>query len=482
MSVAVKRLNIPPASPESSSGDREFLNELQVLSNLRQSVFVVSLLGYCFEGHRHRLIVYEYMSNGSLQELFFGLRRPVLDWRRRFQIIQDLVKALTFLHLRDSPIIHGDIKPSNVLLDHDFRAKLSDFGLSRLKSEDTTLHIRPSSSSSGLNHERKGRRMGKESAVSPCDDELDCIEKNKDLHPSCPVDDGRAWRWNEDKRSGGSSRDCAREWIGGQIFPRKIPSLDEVYGSSHEFRSQRFEDDETNFTDPGLSANECSKGGRKMREWWKEEYFDEINNKGKDYKSLKCFKTSNSSNLDDSSWKKKKKKKKKSRTASHEMSGGDLFSEELSRTRSMRGTVCYMAPENSGCGNLTEKADIYNFGVLVLVIISGRRPLHVLESPMAFGRGNLISWCRKLAQRGSVLDIVDENLKGSYDRDEVRLCIDIALLCLQRVPDLRPDSCDIVRVLEGQEELGEVPLEASPPPSATKFISEQTKMGGFSGL
>ncbi|KAH0451011.1 hypothetical protein IEQ34_021703 [Dendrobium chrysotoxum] len=461
-------------------------------------------------------MVYEYMSNGSLQELLFGPLRPPIDWSRRFQIILDIAKALTFLHLSDPPIIHGDIKPSNVLLGQDFQVKISDFGLSRLKTEtaasaeaaaelfsqelssgspqvDFTLPFRPSfssfcssssSSSSCLNHEKNVRPKGKESAVSPCYEEFGCVENNSLFHRSSPLNEGRDWGWKKDDRSELSSRDYVREWIGSQIFSEKNPDLDEVQKSSLEFRNLRFEEgslDETRISDSGLDSNGCNKRERKIREWWKEEYFEEISKKGKGDNGLKCFRTSNNCHRDNSSsssyngyknhrgdgelnanvnftngWKKKKqknkKRKKKSRPVSNEMSSGDLFCKELSRTRSMRGTVCYIAPECSGCGNLTEKADIYNFGVLILVIISGRRPLHVLESPMKLDSANLISWCRKLAQTGNVLDIVDENLKESYNKDQVSLCINLALLCLQRIPDLRPDSWDIVKLLEGEKE------------------------------
>ncbi|PKU63276.1 putative receptor-like protein kinase At1g80870 [Dendrobium catenatum] len=514
-SVAVKRLDLHPASPKLSGGDREFLNELQLLSNLRQSAFVVSLLGFCLEGNHHRLMVYEYMSNGSLQELLFGPLRPPIDWSRRFQIILDIAKALTFLHLSDPPIIHGDIKPSNVLLGQDFQVKISDFGLSRLKTEvaaspaaelfsqelssgspqvDITLPICPSfssfcssSSSSCLNHEKNVRPKGKESAVSPCYEELGCVENNNLFHRSSPLNDGRDSGWKKDDRSELSSRDYVMEWIGSQVFSEKNPDLDEVQKSSLEFRNLGFEAgslDETHISDSGLGSNGCNERERKIREWWKEEYFEEISKKGKGDNGLKCFRTSNNCNKDTSSsssyngyknhigdgelnanvsftdgWKKnKKKRKKKSRPATNEMSSGDLFSKELSSTRSMRGTVCYIAPERSGCGDLTEKADIYNFGVLILVIISGRRPLHVLESPLKLDTANLISWCRKLAQTGNVLDIVDENLKESYNKDQVSFCINLALLCLQRIPDLRPDSWDIVKLLEGEKETSSIPI------------------------
>ncbi|CAI0420476.1 unnamed protein product [Linum tenue] len=228
------------------------------------------------------------MPNKSLQEWLFGegnLGMEVLTWERRFSVIADVARALEFLHTGcDPPVIHGDVKPSNVLLDFDLRAKISDFGLSRVK----------------------GRELS-------------------------------------------------------------------------------------------------------------------------------------------------------------------------STTTSMRGTLCYVAPEYSG----GEKSDIYSFGVLILVIVSGRRPLHVLASPMKLEKANLVSWCRQLAQSGgldNVLELVDERLKGEYDKEQASLCINLALLCLQKMPELRPDIGDIVRILRGEMEVPPLPFEFSPsPPPPSKLFHKSRR-------
>ncbi|URE34725.1 STYKc [Musa troglodytarum] len=144
-----------------------------------------------------------------------------------------------------------------------------------------------------------------------------------------------------------------------------------------------------------------------------------------------------------------------------------LLSRELSSTTSMRGTVCYVAPEcHHGCDQLMEKADMYSFGVLILVIVSGRRPLHVLPSPAKPEKASLVSWCRRLLQAGNLLELVDERLKDAYDKEQASLCINLALLCLQRIPELRPDGGDVVRILKGEMELPAVPCELSPSPPA----------------
>ncbi|KAF2301514.1 hypothetical protein GH714_025363 [Hevea brasiliensis] len=127
------------------------------------------------------------------------------------------------------------------------------------------------------------------------------------------------------------------------------------------------------------------------------------------------------------------------------------------------------APEYGGCGYLMEKADIYSLGVLVLVIVSGRRPLHVLASPMKLEKANLISWCRHLAQAGNILELVDERLKDDYNKEQASMCINLALSCLQKMPELRPDIGEIVKILKGDMDLPSLPFEFSPSPPSKLF-------------
>uniref|UniRef100_A0A2P2NP06 Protein kinase domain-containing protein n=1 Tax=Rhizophora mucronata TaxID=61149 RepID=A0A2P2NP06_RHIMU len=140
----------------------------------------------------------------------------------------------------------------------------------------------------------------------------------------------------------------------------------------------------------------------------------------------------------------------------------------------MRGTLCYVAPEYGGCGYLMEKADIYSLGVLILVIVSGRRPLHVLASPMSLEKANLISWCRHLAQAGNILELVDERLKDEYSKEQASLCINLALACLQKVPEWRPDIGDIVKILKGEMDLPPISFEFSPSPPS-KFLNRSKR-------
>jgi serine/threonine protein kinase len=97
-----------------------------------QHANIVRLFGFCVEGTK-RLLVYEYMSNGSLDSHIFSRSSNVLSWQARYRIALGAAKGLAYLHegCRDC-IIHCDIKPENVLLDGDFSPKISDFGMAKL--------------------------------------------------------------------------------------------------------------------------------------------------------------------------------------------------------------------------------------------------------------------------------------------------------------------------------------------------------------
>ena len=128
--VAIKKLGA-----SRSQGSREFLAEMETLGKVKHRN-LVPLLGYCSFGEE-KLLVYEYMVNGSL-DLWLRNRADaveVLDWNKRFKIAMGSARGLNFLHHGFIPhIIHRDIKASNILLDADFEPRVADFGLARIIS------------------------------------------------------------------------------------------------------------------------------------------------------------------------------------------------------------------------------------------------------------------------------------------------------------------------------------------------------------
>ncbi|KAJ6842334.1 putative G-type lectin S-receptor-like serine/threonine-protein kinase SD2-5 [Iris pallida] len=123
--IAVKRLD----SIEQGTG--EFLAEMQTVGSLHH-YNLVKLIGFCTD-ESNRLLVYEYMSNSSLDKwIFSDGPRPLLNWETRRRIILDVARGLAYLHEGCSQrIAHLDMKPHNILLDENFNAKISDFGLAR---------------------------------------------------------------------------------------------------------------------------------------------------------------------------------------------------------------------------------------------------------------------------------------------------------------------------------------------------------------
>ncbi|OWM65030.1 hypothetical protein CDL15_Pgr028748 [Punica granatum] len=132
--VAVKLLDI-----EGLQGHREWLAEVIFLGQLRHP-HLVKLIGYCCEDEE-RLLVYEFMPRGSLENHLFKRISISLPWGTRLKIAIGAAKGLAFLHGAEKPVIYRDFKTSNILLHSDFTAKLSDFGLAKMGPEGSKSHV-----------------------------------------------------------------------------------------------------------------------------------------------------------------------------------------------------------------------------------------------------------------------------------------------------------------------------------------------------
>ncbi|KAF2288543.1 hypothetical protein GH714_008326 [Hevea brasiliensis] len=257
--VAIKCL-----SAESKQGKHEFMTEINMISNIRHTN-LVELIGCCIEGG-HRILVYEYMENNSLATSLLGSKRKhiAMDWSKRAAICLGTATGLAFLHEEvEPPIVHRDIKASNILLDGNLQPKIGDFGLAKL-------------------------------------------------------------------------------------FPDNVTHV----------------------------------------------------------------------------------------------------------TTRVAGTVGYLAPEYALLGQLTKKADVYSFGVLILEIISGRS-----SSKAAFGEDLLVlvEWAWKLRKEERLMDLVDPELT-EYPEDEVRRFIKIALFCTQAAAHQRPTMKQVLEMLSKNVNLNEKAL------------------------
>ncbi|KAL8148194.1 receptor-like serine/threonine-protein kinase At4g25390 [Apium graveolens] len=508
-SVAIKVMDAG-----SLQGEREFQNELFLAAKF-ESCYILSLIGFCLDRKRRRmLLVYERMVNGSLQHCLLQCKSVELQcWKTRFLIAVDVAKGLEYLHhFCDPPVIHGDIKPSNVLLDDNFNAKIGDFGLASLKMKDVSI-IQTEEKDGTCNELDIGLDQSPESYVtltimedltevgspyegfdrtSGCEGNFEkvCVESGNEM----VNEEMKDLRRKQDNDGGeqGVVKDYVMEWIGNEINKER-PKNDWIGGSSNSEvieKSERKKKSKRRL-DWWVSLDEDKNmkrdKRRPAREWWKEEYCEELSRIKK--KKEKQGKNMSAVDYEEHMWprdvddlyRKKKMKRTRSkgsvdwfsdglsselgrgRRSSHDSVSGDIpKSCGISSTPSMRGTVCYIAPEYCSGSTPSEMSDVYSFGMVVLVLISGRRPLQVTGSPMKeFQRANLLYWTRHLARAGKLLDLVDQSIRF-LDSEQALLCITVALLCLQKSPLLRPSMKEVVAMLTGKLEPPVLPVELSP--------------------
>ncbi|OIT05719.1 PREDICTED: putative serine/threonine-protein kinase isoform X2 [Nicotiana attenuata] len=135
-----KEIAVKTLAAESKQGLREFLTEIETISNVRHPN-LVEIIGCCADGN-NRILVYEYLVNRSLDQALFGSRISIkLEWDKRAAICLGTAQGLAYLHEELVPhIVHRDIKASNILLDKDYTPKIGDFGLAKLFPDNIT-HI-----------------------------------------------------------------------------------------------------------------------------------------------------------------------------------------------------------------------------------------------------------------------------------------------------------------------------------------------------
>ncbi|KAL4357828.1 hypothetical protein HN51_029123 [Arachis hypogaea] len=470
--LAVKLMD----SSASLQGEREFHNELLFASRLLRSSssstcrHVVPAIGFASDPKRRRfLIVYDLMHNGNLHDALLRRKSPeLMRWQTRFSVALDVARGLQFLHSCDPPVIHGDIKPSNVLLDRSFAAKIGDFGLAKFKTENRL-------EAEALGCESDGASVFEEQSPERPIPSPDAVVKKN----------GKGVGGNlVNEENGGSSgavlKDYVMDWIGNDVGMQR-PKAELTASASAASTSANDENNNKKKKNKSNSSSSRRKlewwesmdedgdvlkkqRRRPVREWWKEEYSQELASKKKKKNKKKKEKDRNGAERESDEWWFREIKKSGSRNSVDSwVDDGEIpKSGAMSSNQSMRGTVFYVAPECGG--DASEKCDVYSFGVLLLVIVSGRRPLEVTTgSPLSsseFQRANLVSWGRHCSRKGKLLDLVDESIQG-LDKEQALLCIKVALLCLLKSPSRRPSMKEVVGMLSGELEPSQLPLPYS---------------------
>ncbi|XP_016648407.1 PREDICTED: probable leucine-rich repeat receptor-like serine/threonine-protein kinase At3g14840 isoform X1 [Prunus mume] len=133
------------------------------------------------------------------------------------------------------------------------------------------------------------------------------------------------------------------------------------------------------------------------------------------------------------------------------------------------GTYGYMAPEYAMRGYLTDKADVYSFGILVLEIVSGRNNTTYRAKEKSF---YLLDWAHLLKEQGNLMDLVDPRLSSDFNKEEVMLTINVALLCCNVTSTVRPTMSSVVSMLEGRAAVQEL---VSDPNASTNEIEAMRK-------
>jgi serine/threonine protein kinase len=124
--------------------------------------------------------------------------------------------------------------------------------------------------------------------------------------------------------------------------------------------------------------------------------------------------------------------------------------DKLSYTTNVVGTIGYLAPELARTGKVSTSSDVFAYGILVLEVVTGRRPID--NSSFV-----LVDWLMECQQLGQILDAVDPKLNSTYVVEEVELVLDLGLLCSHHKPEARPTMRQVTRILSGDDPLPAVP-------------------------
>ncbi|EYU22226.1 hypothetical protein MIMGU_mgv1a022870mg, partial [Erythranthe guttata] len=226
--VAIKRQKL-----ESHQGAREFLTEIETLTELRH-VNLVSLIGYCNE-HGEMILVYEYMACGTLADHLYkmsrkGKNRLSLTWKQRLTICIGAGRGLDYLHTGNS-LIHRDVKASNILLDENFVAKVSDFGLAKYSSTSKLQQSHVSTKVKGTfgyfdpNYFSTGKLTMKSDTYAFGVMLLEVLSGRPAVDPRAAEDERILTKWAREKISDGNADQIIASNLRGEISENSLKAF-----------------------------------------------------------------------------------------------------------------------------------------------------------------------------------------------------------------------------------------------------------------
>ncbi|XP_074580987.1 PTI1-like tyrosine-protein kinase At3g15890 [Curcuma longa] len=127
-------------------------------------------------------------------------------------------------------------------------------------------------------------------------------------------------------------------------------------------------------------------------------------------------------------------------------------------TTRVKGTLGYLAPEYAMWGRVSDSCDVYSFGILLLEVVSARKPIEKLPGG---AKRTITEWAEPLIARGRLGDLVDRRLEGAFEEAELRRVVEAAVLCVQGEAERRPDMKEVVEILRGKHDQGRVKREVA---------------------
>ncbi|KAL0343788.1 UNVERIFIED_CONTAM: Receptor-like protein kinase FERONIA [Sesamum angustifolium] len=507
--VAVKRLK-----SNSRQGAHEFLTEIEKLSELRH-VNAVSLIGYCNE-HGEMILVYDYMAGGTLSDHLYKLQRksndcPPLTWKQRLNICIGAGRGLDYLHTGHG-IIHRDVKSSNILLDENFIAKVSDFGLAKQENRSTSeSHIstkvkaqrvlgrtlyehwclldepkkRPTMAQVVLQLEFSLEQQESKQPVElneissfsvdigPRDDKIDQFVKTGQLTMTSTDVQNLTPPGNEQANSKVVNAELPSGRIATTYKPPRLWAWDSIWNRFKPSKKKELLLSELCKANIELAKFDWSKVAAATNQFSSSQLVGQ-GRYGPVIRSSHLIQWPVRFNIiigiargfylhQDSGMRIVHRDiKTSSILLDIEMNpkvSDFAFARTLPdnqselKTTQVVGTHGYMSPESARYGKFSFKSDVYSFGITVLEVVSGRR--HNQHTPDQ-------AW--KLWNEGKALDLVDESLAGAFAVEEALRCIQVGLLCTQDEPNRRPEMYSVIKMLEGEELV--VEPQKSPPPAS----------------